>query len=350
VLGSAPLALPGRDLINLGFLSLCGAGLAAFVDPSLFSSLPFDAASDPEFVRTAALATVSAVSGLLGLHLTASIGGADMPVVITVLNSYSGWALVAEGFLLKTPLLTEVGALIGFSGAILTLIMCEAMNRSVVSVILGGAGTKAKPKGDAGPAQIQEGEITTVPTSGLMEAVEEAKSVIIVPGYGLAVAQAQFSLAEIVTSLIKAGKKVRARAQGRSALMRATFCSARSSESGARAKQVRRRCSTAAEAGKRGGASEASARKAYQSAAEAGLPSERSEGVSFCGGSGQNLGLSGGDPQNPPYGRRGRTCAWPHMCSAAHVLGRTCARPHMHVMCSAAHVMRSAAHLLPRWV
>jgi len=192
--------------LNLGMLATCGAGLAAFLDPSLAAGLHLD----PETTRLAALGLVSVVSGLLGLHLTSSIGGADMPVVITVLNSYSGWALVAEGFLLKTPLLTEVGALIGFSGAILTLIMCDAMNRSVVSVILGGAGTKGKKKGGGAKTEVvQEGEITTIPTAEFVEALKEAQSVIVVPGYGLAVAQAQFSLAEIVTTLKKQGKKVR---------------------------------------------------------------------------------------------------------------------------------------------
>ena len=206
VFGSAPLQLPGRDFLNLGMLATCGAGLAAFLDPSLAAGLHLD----PETTRLAALGLVSVVSGLLGLHLTSSIGGADMPVVITVLNSYSGWALVAEGFLLKTPLLTEVGALIGFSGAILTLIMCDAMNRSVVSVILGGAGTKGKKKGGGAKTEVvQEGEITTIPTAEFVEALKEAQSVIVVPGYGLAVAQAQFSLAEIVTTLKKQGKKVR---------------------------------------------------------------------------------------------------------------------------------------------
>merc|ERR1719174_47356 len=157
LLGSTPLQLPGRDLINLSGLTVCGAGLAAFLDPSLAASV----SSDPEAVRLASLSVASVVSGLLGLHLTASIGGADMPVVITVLNSYSGWALVAEGFMLKAPLLTEVGALIGFSGAILTLIMCVAMNRNIVSVVLGGAGTTTGGSGGSGEVKEIEGEVTT---------------------------------------------------------------------------------------------------------------------------------------------------------------------------------------------
>lgn len=130
-----------------------------------------------------------------------------MPVVITVLNSYSGWALCAEGFLLGNPLLAQVGALIGFSGAILTWIMCEAMGRNVVSVILGGAGTDMPVA--SGEETIIEGEITTVGVDAVATALKEAKNILITPGYGLAVAQAQFSIAEIAKSLRAEGKNVR---------------------------------------------------------------------------------------------------------------------------------------------
>ena len=129
-----------------------------------------------------------------------------MPVVVTVLNSYSGWALVAEGFLLGNPLLCQVGALIGFSGAILTWIMCEAMGRSITSVILGGAGTVAAPTGETA---VMEGEITTGTVDSLAEALLEAQNIMIVPGYGLAVAQAQFDVAEIAKKLKAMGKNVR---------------------------------------------------------------------------------------------------------------------------------------------
>lgn len=122
MMSSKPLSLPGRDQLNLGMLATCALGMAAFLDPGLAGSL---ANLDPETVQLGSLGLVAAVSSVLGWHLTASIGGADMPVVITILNSYSGWALVAEGFLLGNPLLSQVGALIGFSGAILTWIMCE---------------------------------------------------------------------------------------------------------------------------------------------------------------------------------------------------------------------------------
>jgi len=144
------------------------------------------------------------------LHLYPSTlhcsGGPDMPVVVTVLNSYSGWALVAEGFLLGNPLLCQVGALIGFSGAILTWIMCEAMGRSITSVILGGAGTAAAPTGEAVE---MEGEITTGTVDSLAEALLEAQNIMIVPGYGLAVAQAQFDVAEIAKKLKAMGKNVK---------------------------------------------------------------------------------------------------------------------------------------------
>jgi H+-translocating NAD(P) transhydrogenase len=154
------------------------------------------------------LGLVALVSSMLGWHLTASIGGADMPVVITILNSYSGWALCAEGFLLGNPLLAQVGALIGFSGAILTWIMCEAMGRNVVSVVLGGAGTKIKQKTDTTDV-VMEGEITTATVDAVAEALLEAKNIIITPGYGLAVAQGQFAVADIAKKLNSMGKNVR---------------------------------------------------------------------------------------------------------------------------------------------
>jgi len=164
-------------------------------------------ASDPVTLRIASLAAVGVISSLLGVHLTASIGGADMPVVITILNSYSGWALTAEGFLLGNPLLSQVGALIGFSGAILTWIMCEAMGRNVLSVIFGGAGTSNPSKG--GPAKVMEGEITLSTVETLVETLNESKNIVIVPGYGMAVAQAQFACADLVKKLRDAGKNVR---------------------------------------------------------------------------------------------------------------------------------------------
>lgn len=200
MLSSKALNLPGRDYLNLGMVSACALGMAAFLNPDIVGSM------SPETVQIASLALVGGLSSLLGVHLTASIGGADMPVVITVLNSYSGWALCAEGFMLGNPVLAEVGALIGFSGAILTWIMCEAMGRDVVSVVLGGAGTEA-PKIDE--TQIIEGEITVTDIDMVVESLKEAKEIMIVPGYGLAVAQAQFAIADIAKKLREEGKNIR---------------------------------------------------------------------------------------------------------------------------------------------
>jgi H+-translocating NAD(P) transhydrogenase len=203
MMDSAPLQLKGRDQINLALLGVCILGMGAFLSPDLAASAT---TLDPETVRLGSLGVVAALSSVLGYHLTASIGGADMPVVITVLNSYSGWALVAEGALLGNPLLAQVGALIGFSGAILTWIMCEAMGRNIVSVILGGAGTEIVARGEA--AEI-EGEVTTVNVDNVVDALLEAKNIIITPGYGLAVAQAQFAIAETAKHLKALGKNVR---------------------------------------------------------------------------------------------------------------------------------------------
>eukprot|EP00545_Synedropsis_sp_CCMP1620_P013199 CAMPEP_0119004496 /NCGR_PEP_ID=MMETSP1176-20130426/1171_1 /TAXON_ID=265551 /ORGANISM="Synedropsis recta cf, Strain CCMP1620" /LENGTH=1177 /DNA_ID=CAMNT_0006956203 /DNA_START=406 /DNA_END=3939 /DNA_ORIENTATION=- len=200
MLDSAPLKLPARDQLNLAMLTTCALGMATFLNPGLVDSI------DPATLQLASLSVVAAVSALMGAHLTASIGGADMPVVITILNSYSGWALCAEGFMLGNPLLAQVGALIGFSGAILTWIMCEAMGRNVVSVILGGAGSAAQGTGEL---MAMEGEVTTANIDAVADALLEANTIMIVPGYGLAVAQAQFAIADIAKNLNDMGKKIR---------------------------------------------------------------------------------------------------------------------------------------------
>merc|ERR1711874_256838 len=171
-LSSNPLMLPGRHALNAGLLAANAGAMGYFlVDPSLSVGL-------------AMLGTTATLSGVMGVTLTMAIGGADMPVVITVLNSYSGWALCAEGFMLNNNLMTVVGSLIGASGAILSYIMCVAMNRSLPNVILGGFGT-----GDTGTGKPME--------------------IIIVPGYGLAVAKGQYPVAEMVNLLRKKGKNVR---------------------------------------------------------------------------------------------------------------------------------------------
>ena len=201
-----PLSLPGRDQLNLSMLALCAGGMAAFLNPSLGTDI---LNMDPETLRLASLGLVAGISSLLGLHLTASIGGADMPVVITVLNSYSGWALCAEGFLLGNALLAQIGALIGFSGAILTWIMCKAMGRDVVSVILGGAGTEAPAPGGSDNSQFEGKEVKIATVDNVGETLVEAENIVIVPGYGLAVAQAQFAVADIAKKLKSFGKNVR---------------------------------------------------------------------------------------------------------------------------------------------
>ncbi|SCA55741.1 pyridine nucleotide transhydrogenase, beta subunit [Candidatus Terasakiella magnetica] len=146
---------------------------------------------------------VTIIAGFIGWHLIMGIGGADMPVVVSMLNSYSGWAAAAIGFTLGNDLLIVTGALVGSSGAILSYIMCKAMNRHFVSVILGGFG------GDGGPAMEVEGEMIAIDADGVVSALEDADSIIIIPGYGMAVAQAQQSVSELTKRLRAQGKEVR---------------------------------------------------------------------------------------------------------------------------------------------
>lgn len=194
VLKSDPLLLPGRNLLNGGML-LGNVGAMGY----------FMMDNSPT-VGLSMLGTTTALSSLMGITLTAAIGGADMPVVITVLNSYSGWALCAEGFMLDNSLMTIVGSLIGSSGAILSYIMCKAMNRSLPNVILGGYGTSSTGKGK--PMEIV-GTHTEINVDATVDLIEEAKNIIIVPGYGLCVAKAQYPIAEMVDILRKRGKNVK---------------------------------------------------------------------------------------------------------------------------------------------
>merc|ERR1712226_820810 len=194
VLNSAPLMLPGRHALNAGLMAANVGAMGMFmVDPTFNTGM-------------AMLGTTASLSAVMGVTLTMAIGGADMPVVITVLNSYSGWALCAEGFMLDNNLMTVVGALIGSSGAILSYIMCVAMNRSLPNVILGGFGTSATGTGEA---MAITGEATLWNVDDTVEAMVEAKRIIIVPGYGLAVAKGQYPVAELVDILKKKGKSVR---------------------------------------------------------------------------------------------------------------------------------------------
>merc|ERR1719481_493570 len=193
-LNSNPLMLPGRHALNASLLAANVGAMGYFlVDPSLA-------------VGVGCLATTASLSTIMGVTLTMAIGGADMPVVITVLNSYSGWALCAEGFMLNNNLMTIVGALIGSSGAILSYIMCVAMNRSLPNVILGGFGTSST---GTGKAMEITGEATVWKVDETVEAMVNAKNIIIVPGYGLAVAKGQYPVAELVSILTKKGKNVR---------------------------------------------------------------------------------------------------------------------------------------------
>eukprot|EP01104_Vermistella_antarctica_P004234 TRINITY_DN14728_c0_g1_i2.p1 TRINITY_DN14728_c0_g1~~TRINITY_DN14728_c0_g1_i2.p1 ORF type:complete len:1136 (+),score=210.52 TRINITY_DN14728_c0_g1_i2:38-3409(+) len=195
-LGSKPLELPGRHQLNI----LMGAANVGAMGLFL--------ASPDETVGLTCLGATTVLSGVMGAHMTASIGGADMPVVITVLNSYSGWALCAEGFMLGNDLLTCVGALIGSSGAILSYIMCKAMNRSLANVILGGANIGTSSTG-TGEAMKVTGTHTETDISQVVDMMDDAQNVIIVPGYGLAVAKAQYAIADMVKLLHGRGKKIR---------------------------------------------------------------------------------------------------------------------------------------------
>ena len=149
------------------------------------------------------LVAMTIIAFVIGAHLVLAIGGADMPVVVSMLNSYSGWAAAATGFMLGNDLLIVTGALVGSSGAILSYIMCKAMNRNFVSVILGGWGGSGEPLADI------EGDMVATDNDSVASMLENAKEIIIVPGYGMAVAQAQSSISELTKRLRNRGKNVR---------------------------------------------------------------------------------------------------------------------------------------------
>ncbi|KAL7941794.1 NAD(P) transhydrogenase beta subunit domain-containing protein [Trichoderma barbatum] len=193
-MGSRPKILPGRHLINSGLLATNAATFGAFL--TMAPGAPVIAAG--------ALAANTVLSFIKGYTTTAAIGGADMPVVITVLNAYSGFALVAEGFMLDNPLLTSVGALIGVSGSILSYIMCVAMNRSLTNVLFGGLSTPTTAL-----EYTPEGQATETSVEDVAEQLVNAESVIIIVGYGMAVAKAQYALSSIVQSLRAKGITVR---------------------------------------------------------------------------------------------------------------------------------------------
>ncbi|GAB2972779.1 Re/Si-specific NAD(P)(+) transhydrogenase subunit beta [Nocardioides montaniterrae] len=189
---SAPMMLPGKNFINLGSL------IAFAVLTGLYVG------TDSDSGQKILLAIITVLALFLGWHLVASIGGGDMPVVVSMLNSYSGWAAAASGFLLNNDLLIITGALVGSSGAYLSYIMCKAMNRSFISVIAGGFGIEA-PSGEA----VDYGEHREIDAEGAADLLANAKSVIITPGYGMAVAQAQYPVADMTAKLRAKGVDVR---------------------------------------------------------------------------------------------------------------------------------------------
>jgi NAD(P) transhydrogenase subunit beta len=195
-IGGKPMLLPARHWLNLaGLLAVIWFG-AEFLD-----------AHDIE-TGMLPLAVMTAIALLFGVHMVMAIGGADMPVVVSMLNSYSGWAAAATGFMLSNDLLIVTGALVGSSGAILSYIMCRAMNRNFISVIAGGFGTGEGAAPAAAGAQ-PAGEVSAISATETAELLRDARSVIIVPGYGMAVAQAQHTVYEITKLLREKGVNVR---------------------------------------------------------------------------------------------------------------------------------------------
>merc|ERR1712217_907881 len=194
-MASAPMNLPNKNMLNLGMAGAQAAMLGVFCT------------SDSVGLGNTLMYGTWALSSVMGVHLVGSVGGGDMPCCVTVLNSYSGWALVAEGMLLNSPTLTVVGSLIGFSGAILTKIMCDAMNRDIFNVIFGGM-QQAPPKklADGEVAEVKEHRETN--SEAVANLLLDSKEVCIVPGYGMAVSQAQRAVADIAQTLVDKDIKV----------------------------------------------------------------------------------------------------------------------------------------------
>ncbi len=196
-IGGKPLLLPGRHWLNL-------TGLLVVI---YFGREFLHAESMTQGMTPLIVMTVIAL--LFGIHMVMAIGGADMPVVVSMLNSYSGWAAAATGFMLSNDLLIVIGALVGSSGAILSYIMCQAMNRNFISVIAGGFGTSGGTPAPAGGAAVPAGEVAPIDAQETAELLRDARNVIIVPGYGMAVAQAQHTVFEITKWLREKGVNVR---------------------------------------------------------------------------------------------------------------------------------------------
>ena len=196
-IGGKPLLLPGRHWLNLVALLVV-----------IWFGKEFLAAHDVQSGMLP-LVVMTVIALLFGIHMVMAIGGADMPVVVSMLNSYSGWAAAATGFMLSNDLLIVTGALVGSSGAILSYIMCNAMNRNFISVIAGGFGSGGGAPAKTGDAAAPQGEVVPVSSAETAEMLREAKSVIIVPGYGMAVAQAQHTVNDITKTLRDKGVQVR---------------------------------------------------------------------------------------------------------------------------------------------
>jgi H+-translocating NAD(P) transhydrogenase subunit beta len=196
-IGGKPLLLPGRHWLNLA-----GLLVVIYFGRVFLQANSIDAGLLPLLVMTV-------IALAFGVHMVMAIGGADMPVVVSMLNSYSGWAAAATGFMLSNDLLIVTGALVGSSGAILSYIMCRAMNRNFISVIAGGFGGGAPAPAAAGGAAQPAGEVVPVNAAETAELLKESKHVIIVPGYGMAVAQAQHTVFEITKLLREKGVNVR---------------------------------------------------------------------------------------------------------------------------------------------
>ncbi|QTN22863.1 Re/Si-specific NAD(P)(+) transhydrogenase subunit beta [Rhizobacter sp. AJA081-3] len=196
-IGGKPMLLPGRHWMNLVALLL-----VVWFGRAFLQAETMQAGLTPLLVMTV-------IALLFGIHMVMAIGGADMPVVVSMLNSYSGWAAAATGFMLGNDLLIVIGALVGSSGAILSYIMCRAMNRNFISVIAGGFGGGAPAPAGAGGAAQPAGEVTPISAVETAELLKDAKNVVIVPGYGMAVAQAQHVVCEITKILRAKGVNVR---------------------------------------------------------------------------------------------------------------------------------------------
>jgi len=194
LISGRPLMLPLRHWLNLAML------IGVIVIATRFVNAP------EHLTAVTLLLAMTIIAMLFGIHMVAAIGGADMPVVISMLNSYSGWAAAATGFMLSNDLLIVTGALVGSSGAILSYIMCRAMNRRFISVIAGGFGTAS---GGGGGVSNVAGDVQTIDIDGTAQLLNNAREVMVIPGYGMAMAQAQHAISDIAKALIKKGINVR---------------------------------------------------------------------------------------------------------------------------------------------